>query len=56
MKPVFWTVSAGVIGGVSYGLTRSTGGIGNRFEAREKRLDRQKWLKEGVETDDKWLR
>jgi hypothetical protein len=56
MKPVLWTVGAGVIGGVGYGLTRSSGCIGGRFEDREKRLDRQKWLKEGAGVDDKWLR
>ena len=53
MKPVFWTVIPGVIGGVGYGLTRSSGRIENRFEAREKRLEPQKWLKEGMEINDK---
>ncbi|RMZ90844.1 hypothetical protein DV736_g1933, partial [Chaetothyriales sp. CBS 134916] len=55
MKPVFVTVSIAVGAGVAYALSRSTGRIGSRFEAREKTLDRTKWLREGGPLDDKWL-
>ena len=54
-KPIVWTMSATIVGGLAYGLTRSIGRIGGRFEAREKRLNRQKWLGEGGEGSVAWL-
>jgi hypothetical protein len=55
MKPIFWVAVTAVAGGITYGLVHSSARIGGRFAEREKILDREKWLKEGVEIDNYWL-
>ncbi|RMD43255.1 hypothetical protein DV735_g1836, partial [Chaetothyriales sp. CBS 134920] len=55
MMPAFLGVGVVVSAGLLYTLSRSSGRIGSRFAAREKSLDRTKFLHEGDKVDDKWL-
>jgi hypothetical protein len=56
VRPLIWATTVGLLGGITYALSRSTRRIGNRFEARERGLNRQKWLREGPAVNDAWLR
>jgi hypothetical protein len=52
LRPAIWITTVGVLGGITYALSRSTGRIGDRFEARERGLNQQKWFREGAVVDD----